>query len=566
MSELHFNLQTMPSYRRDKIRRGYNPFDNPEEWEFFAHPFEMDEEDDILTDLLFQIRKMSRRLHLFFDNPDSNRMETAFYFGLLDSLAEAEDYLLGALKYARYCRLEKLFFLSAHEGLGTFLEKLGRLYDELLLKVRSFGESIVELNQECKERDLFLLQYCFLTQHGIPNDMMYALLRAPNFLSDSNDIIIIDKKTNFWSYVQNTKWSVKMVGDEPNIEGACDSSGLEKMLEPVDMLLWNIRGTLLWVVIQKIKWVRINATAIAHRHDKLLETMCKDAYEEILGAYAHSKAYAKMRDEELSQQCVEYMSLQGGKPTVDDMRTYFNTHYRNIILSHNKSQQLFHQYRKQENTFYIEFLNMLLNEDTREDAEDFLFFHTYSKELSDKQTLSEKNRHYSADESSVNSPVQKTESSMKIKTLIVEELIIEGGDHPRFPECLSVDDTKKLYDYLSQNGFISREKTPLADFNYLMGASKQYATPNGPKPICWIINGQMLRQMLLLAFSPLLKNGTSQAYLGKIVPHCFVDEKNKPLKLPKNDERAIDYVKMESLKHFFTTILQPNINSWKSAT
>lgn len=198
----HFNFQTMTAYRKNKAKRGYNPFDYPEEWEFFKYPFEVDdEEDDIMTDILFQIRKMTRRLHLYFDGYDYNRLETAFYFGLLDSLSETEDYLLGALKYARYCRLENLFFLAAVKELEPFLENLKRLQDELLAKIRSFGGSIDELNKECYDDNLFLHQYCDLTQHGIPNDMLHALLRAPNFPFSSEKPLIIDNNTNIFSYL-----------------------------------------------------------------------------------------------------------------------------------------------------------------------------------------------------------------------------------------------------------------------------------------------------------------------------------------------------------------------------
>lgn len=151
MSKPHFNIQSMADYRRNNLTRGYNPFDYPEEWDFFRHPFVENEEDDVLTDLLFQISKMTRRLHLFFDNPDRCRMETAFYFGLLDSLEESDDYLLGALKYARYCRLEKLFLLAACNELGPFFEKLGKLKEELFTMISSFGEQIVELNYECHD-------------------------------------------------------------------------------------------------------------------------------------------------------------------------------------------------------------------------------------------------------------------------------------------------------------------------------------------------------------------------------------------------------------------------------
>lgn len=389
----HFNYQTMAAYRKSKGMRGYNPFDYPEEWEFFKHPFEADEEDDILADLLFQIRKMTRRLHLYFDNYDYNRLETAFYFGLSDSLSETDDYLLGALKYARYCRLENLFFLSANKEIAPFLEKLSRLQDELLSKIRSFGENIVELNMECHEGNLFLHQYCELTQHGIPNDMLRALLRAPCFQFGLDKTMKIDENTSLWSYFNNARVHSMFTEIEQNIDGACDSSNLNRLLEPVDWLLYYIRGTLLWVVIEKILSVFLNVTAFSNRYNKLVETIYQDAYKEVCGVYARSKAYAKRRDEELPQQCREDLFLQGNKPTDTDVQTYFNSHYRNFILSQNKCQQLYHQYRKQEDTFCIEFLNMLFDEDTREDAEDFLFFQTFGKELRTLQTQSNENKH-----------------------------------------------------------------------------------------------------------------------------------------------------------------------------
>lgn len=384
----HFNYQTMTAYRKSKGMRGYNPFDYPEEWEFFMHPFEADEEDDILTDFLFLIRKMTRRLHLYFDNSDYNRLGTAFYFGLLDSLSEVDDYFLGALKYARYCRLENLFFLTTNKDIAPFLEKLAKLQDELLSKIRSFGEDVVELNRECHEGNMFLHQYCDLTKHGISDDMLRALLRAPGFQIGLDKTLKMDQNANYWSYAENARVYSMCTEREQNTDGAYDSSKLNRLLEPVDLLLYYIRGTLLWIVIEKTLTVFLNIAVFSNRHDKLVETMCQDAYKEVCGAYARSRAYAKRRDEEFPQQCKEELFLQGSKPTVAEVQKYFNTHYRNFILSQNKCQQLYYQYRKQEDTFSIEFIKMLFNEDTREDAEDFLFFMTYSKDIRTLQTQS----------------------------------------------------------------------------------------------------------------------------------------------------------------------------------
>lgn len=379
----NFNFYTMAAYRNKLCTRGYNPFDYPDEWEFFQSPFVEEEEDDILTDLLFQIRKMTRRLHIFFDK--DNLSETAYYFGLLDSLAEADNYLFGALWYARYCRLEKLFLLGANHDLGIFFEKMSRLQEELFSTIRSFGEKTSDFNKECKEDNFFVRQYCLLTKHGIPNDMLQALLRAPNFPIDSDNTIIIDEKTNIFSYLENIKAESIFTSEDRNVDGASDSSGYDRMLEPVDMLFWHIRGTLLWVVIMRIKWLCSNLQAYINRHNMHLETMCRDAYEEVCGVYKRSFSYARRRDVELPQQCAEQLFIKGRKPTDEEVYKYFNAQYKILLLQHNKSQELYFQYRSQLNTFYAEFLNLLMNEETQEDAIDFLFIQTYGKEFSSKK-------------------------------------------------------------------------------------------------------------------------------------------------------------------------------------
>jgi hypothetical protein len=555
---LHFNSQTMTAYRKNEAKRGYNPFDYPEEWEFFKHPFDAEEEDDILADTLFQIRKMTRRFHLYFDNDSYDRLETAFYFGLLDSLSETEDYLLGAIKYSRYCRLEHLFFLAANKDLGDFIETLFRLRDELVSKIKTFGKNTVKLNRECHDGDLFLHQYCYLTKNSIPDDMLRALLRIPDFPSGSDNIMKLDENTSLKSYFENVRVGLQLIKEEPNIEGACDSSGLQELIWPVDRLLWNIRGNLLWGVIKKIMMVCSNAAALGNRHNMLVDTMCKHAYEEVCSVYARSRAYAKRRDEELPRQCGEYMFIQERKPTLTETQTYFNTRYRDFITRNNQSYQLYYQYRKQENKFYIGFLNLLLEEDTRQDAEDFLFIMTYSKEInSKKKTLGKKEPSNVTDESLVTASSQAPVSILKVGTLITNELVMNDGRHPRFPECLSIEDGKELYNFLSKNRFIDGEKTPLADFDYLMGAATQYTTPNAPKPIWWLKNRQMLREMLNLTFAPLLNNGTKQKTLADIVPSCFVDKKGKPLNLSKNKNDGIVKQDMDALTEFFATILRP---------
>ena len=148
-------------------------------------------------------------------------------------------------------------------------------------------------------------------------------------------------------------------------------------------------------------------------------------------------------------------------------------------------------------------------------------------------------------------------SCMMENTMIVNKNAVNGIDHLRFPKCLSTENSISLYMLLKKDRFIDGNKTPLADFNYLMGAADQYTTPGKPKPICWLKNKQMLREMLLLAFAPLINNGSTKKSIIDFAPHCFVDKKGKPQKLGKNDERQIVLQDINSLKSFFATITRP---------
>ena len=153
--------------------------------------------------------------------------------------------------------------------------------------------------------------------------------------------------------------------------------------------------------------------------------------------------------------------------------------------------------------------------------------------------------------------MQMPASCMVENTMIVNKNSVDGKDHPRFPKCLSNEDSTNLYMFLKKSRFINGNKTPLTDFNYLMGAADQYTTPGKPKPICWLKNKQMLREMLLLAFAPLINNGTTLKYLADLVPSCFVDESNKPQKLSKNKECNVVLQEKKALEDFFATITRP---------
>lgn len=158
---------------------------------------------------------------------------------------------------------------------------------------------------------------------------------------------------------------------------------------------------------------------------------------------------------------------------------------------------------------------------------------------------------------SSNDSVQMPVSCLKVDTIIVNRFFAEGKNYSRYPKCLSIEYSTSLYLFLRQNGFIDGEKTPLADFNYLMGAADQYTTPDKPKPICWLKNKQILREMLFLAFAPLINNGSTKKSITDLAPDCFVDKKGKTLKLGKNDERQIVTQDINALKDFFSDLIRP---------
>lgn len=148
-------------------------------------------------------------------------------------------------------------------------------------------------------------------------------------------------------------------------------------------------------------------------------------------------------------------------------------------------------------------------------------------------------------------------SYMVVNTMIINKTAVEGEEYSRFPRCLSTENSTSLYWFLCQNGFIDGDKTPLADFNYLMGADDRCTTPSKPKPICWLKNKQMLREMLFRAFAPLINNGTTKKYLEDLVPSCFVDKKNRSIKLPNNKSGNVVKQDEDALENFFATITRP---------
>ena len=162
--------------------------------------------------------------------------------------------------------------------------------------------------------------------------------------------------------------------------------------------------------------------------------------------------------------------------------------------------------------------------------------------------------------------MSKHTTIMEVETLRVKQLIIEGEGHPHFPECLSLETSTNLYYFLSgQNPkglrFIDGDKTPLADFNYLMGATSHYTTPGKPKPIWWLSNKQMLRELIKLAFAPLLENGTKLNSLAEFVPKCLVDEEGNPLILAKEDKRRIVFQELNVFQDFFAAYSRPINNT-----
>ena len=129
-----------------------------------------------------------------------------------------------------------------------------------------------------------------------------------------------------------------------------------------------------------------------------------------------------------------------------------------------------------------------------------------------------------------------------------------GERHSHFPFYIDKERGMRLLRALIEHFFIDAT-TDEASFLYLMGCVSEQ--PTGLKPIKWVKNKQLLREMLELTFQPLLDNkNLRKADLERLAPLCFVGKDDTPMRLAKRkDTPSTD---SDELKKIFATILRPS--------
>ena len=141
-------------------------------------------------------------------------------------------------------------------------------------------------------------------------------------------------------------------------------------------------------------------------------------------------------------------------------------------------------------------------------------------------------------------PDDGREILMEGKRAVYEELASESSPH--FPLCRSEAEGRQHYEALVRGGFIARS-TEMDCWLYAMGYSVNL--PASPKPIEWMKNKQLAREMLQQAFGPLIETKElTVAQIEGLAESVFVKQ-GEPLKLAKpKPEPSFD---SDSLKEIF---------------
>lgn len=138
----------------------------------------------------------------------------------------------------------------------------------------------------------------------------------------------------------------------------------------------------------------------------------------------------------------------------------------------------------------------------------------------------------------------------------IVNLTVGNGDvkienkQAHFPSCLTYSQGDATLKFLKENEFVPEDTEP-TDFLYQMGCSGD--CPADVKPIVWLKNKQLLREMLELWFKPLLdEKSFKKAKMEAICPNVFIDKKGESIALAKN--KQVGQEDSDKLSTFFATL------------
>ena len=129
--------------------------------------------------------------------------------------------------------------------------------------------------------------------------------------------------------------------------------------------------------------------------------------------------------------------------------------------------------------------------------------------------------------------------------VVYQEIKDSSAHHHHFPYHQNKDEGVRLYDSLTNEGFI---EGALDNWLFLMGFIEQ--EPVKIKAIIWKGTKEQLRVMLRMLFEELInKKEIKVAELASLTPECFIDINGKPMELA-NAKEEISF-KMDRLKKIF---------------
>lgn len=138
----------------------------------------------------------------------------------------------------------------------------------------------------------------------------------------------------------------------------------------------------------------------------------------------------------------------------------------------------------------------------------------------------------------------------------VVNLTVGNGDvkiekkQAHFPSCLTFSQGEAALKFLKENKFVPEDTEP-KDFLFQMGCIDD--CPTDIKPIIWLTNKQLLREMLELWFKPLLDEKVlKKAKIEAICPNVFIDKKGESIALAKN--KQVGQSDSDKLSTFFATL------------
>lgn len=130
------------------------------------------------------------------------------------------------------------------------------------------------------------------------------------------------------------------------------------------------------------------------------------------------------------------------------------------------------------------------------------------------------------------------------------EVKIGKGKFDHFPPCMTYEQGESALRILKENGFVAQETDPMC-FLYLMGCTEERTADI--RPIRWLKNKQLLREMLELWFKRLLdERSMKKAKMEAMCSLCFVDKEGEAIHLAKN--KPVPSYDSDVLTNFFATI------------